>query len=272
MCPNCRAFITTNDKTCPYCDIKIGAPAVDRRSPADLMGGFIPHARFTTVVILLVNAGLYIATFLHAQGAGGNASMTNIDGRTLFDFGAKFGPALRAGQWWRLLTAGFLHGGLLHILMNSWALFDLGAQTEESYGTSRFLSFYVISTITGFYASFLWSPGLSIGSSAGIFGLIGAMIALGVRDKSSYGNLVRSHYTQWAVYGLVMGFLPMFSIDNAAHLGGLAGGFVMAYIAGTPRLTGTGERIWQIAGLASVAATAVAFVYMFRWLTTANNL
>jgi rhomboid protease GluP len=272
MCPNCRAFITTSDKVCPYCDINLGARVIDRRAPSDLLGGLIPHAHFTTVVILLVNMGLYAAMFLHARATGSNSSLTDFDGRTLFDFGAKFGPALRAGQWWRLITAGFLHGGILHILMNSWVLFDLGAQTEESYGTGRFLFFYIFSTITGFYASFLWSPGLSIGSSAGIFGLIGAMIALGLRDKSSYGAAVRSHYTQWAIYGLLMGLLPLFAIDNAAHIGGLTGGFIVAYIAGTPRLTGVGERIWQIAGGVSVAATALAFVYMFRWLTTVNNL
>src|SRR4051812_35070157 len=61
MCPNCRAFITTSDKVCPYCEIKLGAPAAARRAPADLLGGLIPHARFTTIVILLINAGFYLA-------------------------------------------------------------------------------------------------------------------------------------------------------------------------------------------------------------------
>ena len=83
---------------------------------------------------------------------------------------------IRQGEWWRLLTAGFLHGGLFHILMNSWVLFDLGAQVEEIYGTSRYLVFYFIATVTGFLASAVFSGALSIGASAGIFGLIGAMI------------------------------------------------------------------------------------------------
>ena len=52
MCPNCRAFITTDDKTCPYCEVKIGERAIDRRLPSDVLGGLIPHARFTTVMIL----------------------------------------------------------------------------------------------------------------------------------------------------------------------------------------------------------------------------
>src|SRR5437764_14541997 len=131
---------------------------------------------------------------------------------------------MRAGQWWRLITAGFLHGGLIHILMNSWVLFDLGAQVEEAYETSRYITFYIFSTITGFYASYYWSPGVpSIGASAGIFGLIGAMIALGFREKSAYGAELRSLYIRWAVYGLLLGDLSIMPVDNAAHIGRLAG-------------------------------------------------
>jgi len=268
MCPNCRAFITTSDKVCPYCDIKLGAPAAARRAPADLLGGLIPHARFTTVVILLINAGLYLAESLPGLISGSDAT-----GMPLSNAGAKFGPYIQAGQLWRLLTAGFLHGGIFHLLMNSWVLFDLGAATEESYGTSRFLVFYFASTITGFYASYLWHPGVpSVGSSAGIFGLLGAMIALGMRDKSSYGAAIRAHYVQWAIYGLLMGVLPFFPIDNAAHIGGVAGGFAIAYVAGTPRLTGYGERLWQFAGAAAVGLTAIAFAFMFRWMMTVGRL
>ncbi len=265
MCPNCRAFITTSDKTCPYCDFKIGPRAIEYRAPADVLGGLIPHARFTTVVILLINTGLYAAMALHSmQSSDGHGGIMDLDGRTLFDFGAKFRPAIRAGEWWRLITAGFLHGGVLHILMNSWVLFDLGTQVEETYGTSRYLVLYIFTTVTGFYASYLWSPTLSIGSSAGIFGLIGAMIALGVKDRSAYGIAVRSVYTRWAMYGLLMGLLPFFAVDNAAHIGGLAGGFVLAYVAGTPKLAGNTEALWRALAGVAIAVTLIAFAMMFR--------
>src|ERR1035437_3996844 len=113
--------------------------------------------------------------------AGNGDALWNIDIRTLVEFGAKFNMGLANGEWWRLVTAGFLHGGLLHILMNSWVLFDLGAQVEEVYGANRLLVFYFLSTASGFLASAWWSPVLSVGASAGVFGLIGAMIALGVK-------------------------------------------------------------------------------------------
>jgi rhomboid protease GluP len=269
MCPNCRAFITTDDKVCPYCETKVGPRAVERRNPAGALGGLIPHARFTTVVILLINTGLYLAMVLHSSRIGGRGFGLDLDGQTLFDFGAKARFAILQGEWWRLITAGFLHGGLLHILMNSWVLFDLGAQVEETFGTARYLVFYFVSSVAGFYASFYWSPALSIGASAGIFGLIGAMIAHGVRERSSYGAAVRSMYVRWAVYGLLMGLLIPF-IDNAAHIGGLAGGFAIAYIAGTPGYSDAVERLWKVAAGIALGLTAAAFSQMFYALMSAK--
>jgi rhomboid protease GluP len=273
MCPNCRAFITTDDKVCPYCDLRLETRAVDKRTPADVMGGLIPHARFTTMMILLVNVGMYIATVLYSMRGNRGGGM-DLDVQTLLDFGAKYSYAIFAlGQWWRLITAGFLHGGLLHIGMNMWVLFDLGVQVEETYGTSRYLVFYFVSTVCGYLASSWWAPNTpSIGASAGIFGLIGAMIALGVRDRSAYGAMVRSVYTRWAMYGLALGILPsLFGIsfmDNAAHIGGISSGFAIAYVAGTPRFSRTVEGFWRAAAGIALALTALAFAEMFLWLNS----
>jgi rhomboid protease GluP len=267
MCPNCRAFITTADKVCPYCDAPVAARAVDQRSPADLLGGLIPHARFTTVVILLINTGLFLATLIFSikMGSGG----MDIDGRVLFAFGAKYREAILAGQWWRLITAGFLHGGMWHILMNSYALFIVGSQVEQEYGTNRYLVIYLVANVTGFLASFYWTSALSVGASAGIFGLIGAMIALGMREKSRYGSALQSQYLMWAALNFVIGIFGGFAIDNAAHLGGIAGGFAVAYVAGTPRIARSSELIWKVAAIIAVGVTVVAFVEMFVWLMAA---
>ncbi len=270
MCPHCRAFITTDDRVCPYCGNEVGPRAVDRRSPSDLIGGFIPHARFTTTIILLINFALYGASVIYSMRVGNNGTFMDLDGRTLFEFGAKYREAIQLGQWWRLITAGFLHGGLFHILMNSWVLFDLGAQVEEIYGATRLIVFYFAATIFGFYLSTVWSAGLSVGASAGIFGLIGAMIALGVRHRAHpLGAHIRGLYVRWALYGFIIGLLFP-ATDNAAHLGGLAAGFGIAYLAGTPRLVeGWRERVWRVAALACILLTALAFFNMYRWLTTA---
>ncbi len=266
MCPNCRAFITTDDKVCPYCQFTVGPKAVDRRNPADALGGLIPHARFTTMLILLINTGLYIAMVIHTQASGQGPSL-DFDGKTLVQFGAKYGPFMVQGEWWRLVTAGFLHGGLFHILMNSWVLFDLGAQSEEAYGTSRYLTIYFVGTVVGFLNSFFWNPmAPSIGASAGITGLIGAMIALGVRDRTSYGAALRSFYIRWVIYILLFGLIGFFATDNAAHIGGLAGGFVVGYVAGTPGRSMAVERVWQVIAGIAVAITAFSFFKMFMAL------
>ncbi|MGE5488983.1 MAG: rhomboid family intramembrane serine protease [bacterium] len=269
MCPNCRAFVTTRDRVCPYCEVKLGPRAVDRRDATALVGGFIPHARFVTTVILLINFGLFAATVLLSMRRGNAGALMGLDGQTLADFGAKWNTALAAGQWWRLITAGFLHGGLIHILMNSWVLFDLGAMVEEVYGWARLIVIYLAATVAGFYASAWWSPSISVGASAGLFGLIGAMIALTLRSSSPVAMAYRGLYIRWAIYGLVIGVLPGLAIDNAAHLGGLAGGFAMGYLAGTPRLVENSlpERLWRAAAYMCVGIAAIAFLNMYLWLS-----
>ncbi len=250
MCPQCRAFITTSDRTCPYCGEVVRAKAVDARSPVQVLGGFIPAARFTTIMILLVNFALFLASSFGA-------------GAWLLNAGAKTEEIWTQGEWYRLVTAGFFHGGMLHIFMNSWVLYDLGAQVEEIYGTARLLVFYLVSSVAGFLLSAYLHPlRPSVGASAALFGFIGAMIALGVRNRTSVGQTIRSMYIRWAIYGLLFGLLP--GIDNAAHVGGLAMGFVLAYFGGLPaRDTATGVTVWRGAAMACVGIVAFSFFRMY---------
>lgn len=249
MCPNCRAFVTTSDRVCPYCEAVIGPRAVDRRNAGEILGGLIPHARFTTIMILLINTGLYIADVINPQSG-------------LLQYGASLPMPYLHGQWWRLVTAGFLHGGILHILMNSWVLFDLGAEVEQIYGTSRLIVFYFFSTVTGFLISSKFGGAMSVGSSAGIFGLIGAMLAFGFTDRSALGAAVKALYTRWVIYLFVLSFIP--GVDFRAHIGGIAGGFVAGYLASTPRarLMWKESLLRALAGV-SIALTALAFAMMF---------
>lgn len=272
MCPQCRAFITTKDRVCPYCNEPVGPRAVERRAGGGILGGFIPHARFVTVMILVINFGLYIATTLYSMRSGNGEAVMNIDIRTLFEFGAKYRQAIYLGQWWRLVTAGFLHGGILHILMNSWVLFDLGAQVEEIYGTYRLVVFYFVATVFGFLASTFWSPSISVGASAGLFGLIGAMIALGVRHRSGVGDAIRGMYVRWAIYGLLFGLLPGLHVDNAAHIGGLAAGFGVAYVAGLPgRVRSVTENLWRVGCYVCLALTVFSFIEMYLWFAASGQ-
>jgi rhomboid protease GluP len=249
MCPNCRAFVTTSDRVCPYCDVRLGARAIDQRNPGEILGGLIPQARFTTVMILLINAGLFAVQYFAPQSG-------------LTEWGDSLPAPLMQGQWWRLITAGFLHGGIFHILMNSWVLFDLGAEVELLYGTSRMILFYVFSTVTGFWTSSHIGLHSSLGSSAGIFGLIGAMLAFGFTDRSALGAAVKSLYARWVIYGIVLSFLP--GVDFWAHMGGLSGGFIAGWLCSTPRARLMWrEPLIKALAAASIVVTVAAFGMLY---------
>jgi rhomboid protease GluP len=266
MCPHCRAFITTRDRVCPYCNETVGPPAVERSGGGSILGGFIPHARFVTTMILLLNAALYLATGLYSMRSG-NGNLINLDLQTLWEFGAKLPRSIIAGgQWWRLVTAGFLHGGLIHIAMNSWVLFDLGAQVEEIFSPARLIVIYFCATVGGFLASTFWSNALSIGASAAIMGLIGAMIALGTMHRSEIADAIRRVYIRYAIYMVIFGLLVP-NIDNAAHFGGLAAGFVVARLAGLPGLNQAKEQFWRAISYLCLGLTALSFLKMYLAFT-----
>jgi rhomboid protease GluP len=259
MCPHCRAFITTSDRTCPYCNETVGKRAVEQRNPGAILGGLIPASKFTTSIILVLNIGIYIASYFNSQ-------LVSLGDKNGYDI-------LIQHQWWRLITAGFLHGGLLHIGMNMWVLNDLGAEVERTFGTARFLVIYFAATVCGFLLSAFMVAAPSLGASAGLLGLIGAMIAFGMRNRTEVGRQIRSFYVKWAIYGIAIGLLPGFNIDNYAHLGGLAAGISVAYVAGTPvHSSRILERFWQVLAVACVLLTAYSFWIVYLEFTASPGL
>lgn len=267
MCPHCRAFIDSKARVCPYCENEVGKPSWTREDAGTALRGLIPQTHFTTVIILTLNFGIFAASLILSMKLAGG-SMLSIPVGVLVEFGAKYGPLIvREEQWWRLVTAGFLHGGVFHILMNSWVLLDLGSHAEQVFGTARYLVIYLIASVFGFVASLFWSPlSPSIGASAAACGLIGAMMAYAHRSGS---GMIWSFYLRWILLIAVIGLLPGFNIDNAAHFGGFAAGFVMAYLAGTPRIPGPVETVWNVAAGAAVAVVAVSFVLAYQSLSRA---
>ncbi|MEP7364530.1 MAG: rhomboid family intramembrane serine protease [Acidobacteriota bacterium] len=263
MCSNCRAFIGAKDKVCEYCGHTVAPRAIDLRMPDDLLGGLVPARRAATSVLLLANVGLYLATVVVSMQSGNEGAFMNLDSRTLIIFGGMYREGIAAGDWWRLITAGYLHGGILHIGMNMWAMMDIGPQVEEMFGTPRTIAIWTAATILGFFLSFYFGTRLSIGASAGLFGLIGAMIAVGTLHKTAMAQAIKAAYVRMAIYGIVIGLLGFLPIDNAAHIGGLAGGFGVAWLAGLEvRDGGMRDRIWRSVGVGCVVLTLLAFVLM----------
>lgn len=149
-------------------------------------------------------------------------------------FGAKYTPLIREGEWWRLITPMFLHIGLIHLMMNSFALYYLGTAVERIFGRFRFLFIYLFAGFWGNVASFLFSPQtISAGASGGIFGLFGALLYFGLIHPRPFFQTMGANIITLVGINLLIGFLP--GIDFAGHLGGLVGGFLAAAIVSLPR-------------------------------------
>ena len=113
----------------------------------------------------------------------------------------------------------------------------------------------------------------SLGASAALMGLIGAMIAFGVANRSAMGRAVRGVYGRWVVYIIAFGLIPGFNVDNWAHIGGLAAGFVVGYAAGTPvRSNAAREGMWRVLAAVCILITAWSFFEVYRHFPPANQL
>lgn len=261
VCPGCGSLVGVNDDTCYNCG---------RRNPG--LWGFAPWLRrlgqdlgFAQIVIV-GSVGLYLATLAASEdpfGGGGLFSLFSPDTPALFMFGASGAvPVFGYDRWWTVLSAGWLHGGLIHILFNMNALRQLSPPVAELYGAGRMMLIYTAGSVLGFAASsaagyylagvpFFGGARLTIGASAPIFGLLGALVYYGQRSGSS---AMRSVAWQNAAIMFAFGlFMP--GIDNWAHAGGFGGGWLMSKWLDPL----TRERVDHlVAGLLCLLVTALA--------------
>lgn len=159
------------------------------------------------------------------------------------------GPSIRAGQFYRLLTGIFLHGGLLHLLCNSYSLYIIGSQIESYLGKVKYLIIYFFSALCGALLSITLSGGVgSIGASGAIFGLMGSMLYFGYYYRVFLGNVVKSQLIPIIALNLFLGFMSS-GIDNFAHIGGLIGGIIITIALGVKDKTSNFEKVngWIIA-------------------------
>jgi len=161
------------------------------------------------------------------------ASQSLLGYDVLAALGSKVNDAIIHGQWWRLLTPMFLHGSILHIGFNMYALYVLGPNLERFYGARRYLLLYLLSGFSGNVFSFVFSTHPSLGSSTAIFGLLGAYGVFIYHNRALFGKTARSTLTNIvfvAVINFIIGLSP--GIDNWGHLGGIIGGTAFSLMAG----------------------------------------
>ncbi|MGH9141857.1 MAG: rhomboid family intramembrane serine protease [Vicinamibacterales bacterium] len=230
VCPSCGSLVGVRDARCYSCG---------RSNPG--LWGFGPALRqlgadfsFTQSVVGAC-VTVWVATLLMSGssiGAGGIMSLLSPSTEVLRRFGASGAyPVFVDGRWWTVLSAGWLHAGLLHIGMNMYWLWQMGPALTELFGPARTVIIYTAGGVAGFTLSsvagaylpslpLIHAAGLTVGASAPLFGMIGALYHYGRTGSSAARQMAVSIMIQALIFGLLV---P--GIDNFAHLGGFAGGY-----------------------------------------------
>lgn len=243
ICPDCMTP-TPVGMRCPEC----------ARDRTKVTRGAVGPGRYdtpATYVLIALNVAAYLAEI-----AGGGGGLSPGNSSILFDFGL-FGPSVAAGEWYRLLTSGFLHASIIHIGFNMFALYFLGRLLEPGIGTPRFVAIYLVSLFAGSFGATLLSPdSLTIGASGAVFGIFGATFVIarhrGVdRLASSIGVIL--------LLNLAITFgRPEISIGG--HLGGLVGGALCALIvvAGERGMLGPQRLPMELLAMAAIGFFSIA--------------
>ena len=267
MCPHCRALIDRDAKVCPLCGETTGPVRArgGNSTPGRIMG-VIPIPTTASSVVIVANLALYVLSWYMTQNTEaaqlyGAPAMGGIDGHVLLRLGAKAPYIIFDHQWWRLVTAMFLHADILHIGMNMWCLVDLGPQVESLFSTTKFTVLYLVTGVAGFLLSLWWAPmGMSVGASGAIMGLIGILIGASYHH-GQLGKDIRSSLWKWVLYIAIFGIF--FAADNAAHFGGLASGLALGYLIPEDEpSTRPSENLWNSLAVVSVLIIAASFVLM----------
>ena len=196
---------------------------------------FKPKKIVVTNVLIALNVLVFFVVFALS---GANLNVLN-----LLRYGALNSILVQNGEFWRLITAGFLHGGIFHLLFNMYSLYIIGTQIENFVGKWKFLAIYFCSMLTASLMSCVISPNsVSVGASGAIFGLLGALVYFGYHYRLYLGSVLRNQIIPLILFNLLLGFMVS-GIDNAAHIGGLIGGLLISMALGVQKREGKQDRI-----------------------------
>jgi rhomboid protease GluP len=220
-----------------------------------------------TTILLIVNLLMFGVEFMAMAAAGqggGLAILWGMGGEAAYRLGASNPYSIfLMHEWYRLVTAMYLHGGLIHIGFNMMVLMDIGPVVEELYGSARYFFLYTATGVVGFLFSAFFGRHASLGASAPILGLIGLMIAVTTRRGGAQMEQLRSRLISWVVSIFVFGFL-MSGVDNWAHGGGLAAGFLLGRVfADHAPINPSEQKTAYALGWVAAVIVVSCFVVMF---------
>lgn len=259
LCPRCRRLIGSDEASCSWCGTS--RPAAWRQATARIWGGF--DGDWPVKAIITVNVAFYILSLVLSTHRGPSLNplrMLTPDQTSLLLLGGTGTiPIDRFGRYWTVLSANYLHGGILHILFNLMALRQIAPWVSQEYGISRMFVIYTLGGVCGYVISYLAGVPLTIGASAAVCGLIGALLYFGRSRGGAYGAAVYREVSGWVISLFIFGLL-MPGINNWGHGGGIIGGVVVGM------LLGYGERRPETAAHRFLALLcAIATVVVLGW-------
>ena len=268
QCGRRLAGFTFGKKICQWC---VQHERAQRGEEADAVQDVMPTpwargGSESTITLNHVIFGANIAVFLAMVLAQG--SIDDFSGQLSAKYGANYGPWTLSGDWWRLFTYMFLHGGVLHIVMNMWCLWNIGGLCEALYGRWTYAAIYVITGVAGGIASIGWNPGvLTVGASGALFGLTGALIASFYLGEFSLSGIslkgTLSSLLFFAGFSLFLGStIP--GIDNACHVGGLLSGLIIGGLIAVAAPRRDARRLGVVALVALLVAGSAFGVEKWR--------
>lgn len=263
-CPKCRAFLEPGTGDCPYCGIELRA----RRPGLWTLFWKRPASHTLLLMILaLFGAELYMERAVGVM-RDALAALTQPSSLMLDRLGADaYELNVGEGEWWRFLTAIFLHGGIIHLFLNGWALLTLAPLCEEVYGGARFWTVYLLTGIAGNLASLGWCAlegehFANVGASGALCGLIGLLLVFRRGEGWDAGAESIRRWMWLCLVQIVLFGLLVRRIDNAAHMGGAAAGLLLGLLLGSRRVRrGRGWALffWRPAAAALAALTVFSF-------------
>jgi len=221
---------------------------------------------FLTLCCLMYGLSLVLTMRIAGAnpGGGGLFGLGGIAGEVVDKLGASRPMSaipLLGWQPWRLITAIFLHGSLIHIGFNMWILMDIGPVVEELYGSARYCFIFVLTGAFGYVVSSFFG-GFSVGASGSLLGLIGVLLAITSRRSGIGMQMLRKQLIYWLIYIAVLGLI-LRGTDNFAHAGGFVSGFLLGKIMPDRQPSGMAEeRNARIMGWVAGLAVAVSFGFM----------
>ncbi|BDV42505.1 rhomboid family intramembrane serine protease [Geotalea uraniireducens] len=232
LCPNCHRLISRDEPLCPYCGTKRPGSWL-KNNPFTRAAG---NADWLISAIITVNVIMYVISLVISRGLPGHGygllSALSPDEYSLLILGSTgVVPIDRYDRLWTLLTANYLHGGIFHILFNMMALRQIAPLVAREYGPWRMFSIYTIGGVIGYLVSYWAGVGYTIGASAAICALIGAMLYYGKSRGGVYGQAVFREVGGWVV-GLFLFGLIVPGINNWGHGGGIVGGVLIGLALG----------------------------------------